>query len=195
MVRVIQKKSGADRFTGFIWSPEFGATIISVLLLFAIPVTILLNSKQQDLQQHASGISRTAIFSVDPSTGTFRVGHDFTANLIIDGGSQTVDSARAHVSVSSNLTVMSTVITPVSQGGCGFTFADDADKPSVLDLSFKALLPTNTTYHCTLYSITLRPTAAGMARISLSDGEATTSTGTGDILERMEDASYTVINP
>ncbi|MGE5041804.1 MAG: hypothetical protein ACM3IJ_02785 [Candidatus Levyibacteriota bacterium] len=193
MVRVIQKKSGADRFMGFVWSPEFGATIISVLLLFAIPVTILLNSKQQDLQQHASGISKTAVFSVNPPTGTFRVGHEMTVNLLIDGGSQSVDSAKAHVTVSDNLSITSISLTPASQGGCGFIFADDTDKPSIVNPSFNALLPSSTTYHCTLYSMTVMPTAEGTARISLSDAQASTSSGSGDILEHTEDAMYTII--
>ncbi len=193
MVRVISKKSGASRFSGFVWSPEFGATIISILVLIAIPVTVLLTSKQQDIRQRASNVNKTAVISISPSTGTFKINQEFSVNLEVNGGSQALDSVKANVAVSPNLKIISLSVTPSSSNGCSFTFPNEQNAPSINNPSFEGILPTTPTTSCTLYTMTLLPTTTGEASITISNAEATSPNSANEnVIENVMGASLTI---
>ncbi len=193
MVRVISKKSGASRFSGFVWSPEFGATIISVLVLIAIPVTVLLTSKQQDVRQRASSVNKTAVISVSPSTGSFKTNEEFSVNVEVNGGTQALDSVKANIAVSPNLKIVSLSVTPASSGGCSFTFPNEQNAPSINNPSFEGILPTSPISRCTLYTMTLMPNTVGEASITVSKAEATSpNSGSENVIENVIGATFTI---
>lgn len=194
MVRVISKKSGSSKFNGFVWSPEFGATIISVLVLIAIPVTVLLTSKQQDIRQHASSVNKTAVVSVSPSSGSYKVNEEFSVNVEVDGGSQSLDSVKANVAVSPNLKITSLSVIPATSGGCSFTFPNEQNAPSTSNPSFEGILPTSPITRCTLYTMTILPNTAGEASITISNAQATSPNFANEnVIQSVTGATFTIV--
>lgn len=188
-MRVIQKKEGI--LSGIVWSPGLGATIITMLILVAIPVTLLLTNTKQDTQQHASSGSQNAMIEVDPTSGTYSVGQKFAISILVSGGLEKFNSAKATIGVSPNLSVESLAITPEAAGGCEFTFTDPSTKPDDENLSFYGILPNGPIASCNLYTLTLSATAPGTASVFITNGSVT-SPNNLEILQETKDATYTI---
>lgn len=180
------------RSEGFVWSSQFGATIITVFMFLVIPVTLFLVYKEQDVRQRASSGTQTATISVDPPSGTYNVGQKFAVSVFVNGGNEDFTAARTTVAVSDNLTVESLSLTPVSAGGCNFTFADPYQTPTTDNPSFYGLLPEITSNICSVYTLTLRANAPGTGLITLSEGSVTSAGDSKEILLNTQSGSYLI---
>lgn len=188
-MRVIQKDKGI--LSGIVWSPGLGATIITMLILVAIPVTLLLTNTRQDTQQQASSGSKSATIAIDPTSGSYTVGQKFAVSLLVTGGVEKFNSARATIGVSQNLAIESLSLTPKTTGGCGFTFTDLTTSPTIENPSFGGILPNGPIESCNLYTLTMSATAPGNASVFITNGSVTSSNSL-EILQETKDAIYTI---
>lgn len=179
---------------GFVWSPEFGATIISVLVLIAIPTTLYLTHKSQDTRQQASGNVSSAIISIDPQSGVYSVGQKFAANVLIHGGVEDFSGAKASIGITSNLTVDSLTLTTSSANGCNFIFTNPMQKPSIKSLSFYGILTDTNVRSCTLYTIILTATSPGNASIYINDADVLSGKNGQSIFKEAKNANF-IITP
>lgn len=188
----MQNIFGFKNSKGFVWSPELGATIISVLVLVAIPTTLYLSSQRQDTRQQASSNVRGAVISIDPESGVYSVGQTFAARVLIDGGVEKFSGAKASIGVSPNLTVNSVIITPADAGGCNFVFTNPELKPTTKHLSFYGILTDATSSSCSLYTMTLTPKTAGNASIYITSGDVLSDTNGNTIFKEAKNANFTI---
>ncbi|MBP7832760.1 MAG: hypothetical protein KA035_03245 [Candidatus Levybacteria bacterium] len=177
---------------GFVWSPELGATIITVLVLVAIPTTLFLTQSRQDTRQQASGNAQTATISVDPPSGVYSVGQKFAVTLSVNGASQEFSSAKATVGTSSQLSIDSVTLTPVSAGGCNFSFTNPDTTPNSMNPSFYGILPNGNKTECTLYTIILTAVEAGQGSVYINDASIFNNTGSVNILGKTIPGVYTI---
>ena len=177
---------------GFVWSPELGATIITVLVLVAIPTTIFLTQNRQDTRQQASGNTQNATISVDPQSGFYSVGQKFAASIIIQGGSQKFSAARATVGTTPELSIESLSITPKHAGGCDFSFTQPTLTPNETNPSFYGILNSEGVESCTVYTLTLRAVKQGQGTIFINNAEVLSSLNASNILQNTNSATYTI---
>lgn len=179
---------------GFVWSPEFGATIISIIVLVAIPTTLYLTFKSQDVRQQASSNVHGAVISIDPQSGVYSVGQNFAVTLLIDGGVEKLSGARATVGVSPNLVVNSLTLTQKDAGGCGFNYVNPDTKPTINNLSFYGILTDTYLSSCSLYTVILTPLSAGNASVFITEGDVLSNTNGKSIFKEAKNANF-VITP
>lgn len=179
---------------GFVWSPEFGATIISVLVLVAIPTTLYLTHKSQDTRQQASGNVRGAVISIDPQSGVYSVGQKFAARVVIDGGMENLSGARATIGVSPNLAIDSLTLTTSNANGCNFIFTNPMQKPNAQNLSFSGILTDTNMHTCSLYTVVLTALSTGNASIYISDADVLSAAKGQSIFKEAKNANF-VITP
>ncbi len=176
---------------GFVWSPELGATIITVLVLVAIPTTLFLTQSRQDTRQQASGDAQRATISVDPSTGIYSVGQKFAAAVIVSGGMQEFSAAKATVGVSSELVINSLTVNSGPQE-CGFSFTDPSLTPNASNPSFYGILPNGNKTECTVYTLTLTAVKPGQGVVFINDASVMSGTSAANILSKTNSATYTI---
>ncbi len=177
---------------GFVWSPELGATIITVMVLVAIPTTLFLTQARQDTRQQASGNTQSATISADPQSGVYSVGQKFGATIIIDSGTQEFSAAKATIGVSSELAIDTLTITPEIANGCEFTFTDPSLTPNASNPSFYGILPNGNKTKCTVYTLTLTAIKPGQGTIFINDASVLSGTGNVNILNKVNTATFTV---
>lgn len=193
MVKVLSPLSRVEKIKSFVWSPEFGTVIITMLLLFAIPATIFMFSKPQDIRQRASSLSRTATINMVPSIAVYKLNEIFSVNLVIDGGGQAFDSAQAIVKVTNNLEVLSLNMMSPNTGGCNFTFSNSDATPTLQNLSFNGMLPNNYSSKCTLYTLTLKGINTGVGKVDISNASVKSfSPADEEILLSTQTGYYTI---
>lgn len=179
---------------GFVWSPELGATIISILVLVAIPTTLYLSFQRQDTRQQASSNVRGAVIRIDPQSGVYSVGQKFAARVLIDGGIEKFSGAKANIGVSSNLTVSSVSITQKKAGGCDFLFTNPNLKPTIKSLSFYGILTETNISSCSLYTMVLTANSPGNASIYITNADVLSDTNGKTIFKEAKNAEF-VITP
>lgn len=191
MVRIVYNGSGFERVKGAFKSPYFGPLTITLFLLFTVPAYLLLTQQSQDIRQQASSISKTGTVSVAPTTGTFKMGEEFVASILLNGNGDNFTAASGNVLVSGNLTIKNIVITPFTSGGCNFEFTGDGKIPTYVDPSFKGIVPQGALPACTLYTLTLQGTSPGTATIAVKNG---TMIGLerNDMFSSVTDGIYTI---
>ena len=192
MVRVIQNRPFSEKFKGFVWSPEFGATIITVMVLVALPVTFLVLSRPQDVRQQAESVNPTAEIVISPSSGSFVTNQQFSVNLTLSGGGQSFNQAKADVSVSDNLSVQSLYHTSTENGGCNFTFVDVSSSPTYLNPSFNGILTSGSSTTCTLYTMVLKANEPGTASINVVNASVKSFTNGDEIFKSSQNGAYTI---
>lgn len=192
MVRVIQNRPFSEKFKGFVWSPEFGATIITVLVLVALPVTFLVLSKPQDVRQQAETVNPTAEMTISPSSGSYVQGEQFSVNLMINGGGQNFNQAKADVSVSTNLSIQSLYLTPPESNGCNFTFVDVTSSPTYQNPSFNGVLTAGSSSTCTLYTMVLKANGPGTAFINVVNAQVKLFSNGDEIFKSSQNGIYTI---
>lgn len=190
MVRVIQNRPFSEKFKGFVWSPEFGATIITVMVLVALPVTFFVLSKPQDVRQQAETVNPTAEIVISPQSGSFVQGQQFSVNLAVNGGSQNFNSAKADVSVSNNLSIQSLYLIPVESGGCNLTFVDANSSPTYQNPSFNGILTSGSSASCTLYTLVLKTNTSGTASVSITNASVKSFPNGDEIFKSSQNGTY-----
>src|SRR5262249_31818842 len=136
---------------------------ICLALAMAVPGTRLLTSDAS--QRPAAPVAAvaqqvgTATMGVSPASGQVTVGTPFTVTMQVDGGGQLFNTVAASVTVSGPVTIQSLAL--ATSGSCStFPFVYLVP-PTVNDPSFAGGLLGATAASCTLYTMTLNPTAAG----------------------------------
>jgi len=138
---------------------------------------------------------KTASILVNPSAGTFSPGQTFSVDLKIDGGGTPFNAAEATVVASSNIQVQSLTITPVSSGGCGFTWANKRSTPSAASLSFSGAILKTSSLNCTVYTLNLAALSSGTGTITITRGSVKSRITHKEILGSTTSGSYTFAMP
>ncbi len=192
MVRVVRDSKLSDRLRKFGSSPFFIPVILLLFLVVTIPVISLLSSKQTEIRQHAATSGLTATINASPDTGTVAPGQQFSVDLVIDGGGQPFNAAQATVAVSSNLTINSVVVTPVTSGGCNFTFANQNSTPKVSNPSFAGAILNSSSDKCTVYTLNLTASGTGIGTLSVSNSQVKSSVDNSEIFVSSKNGAYTI---
>jgi hypothetical protein len=187
MLRETPKKTFLEKLR------ETSSLFITLFLVVALPVTVFLVLRPQDIRQRAAA-NKTATISIIPSSGTYAPGQDFTLSLVIDGGGQTFNAAQATVSVSSNLSIQSLTITPQGSGGCNFTFVKTNKTPSASNPSFAGGILQGFSNLCTLYTMVVRGTSNGPASVTIGQSSVKGYDSHGEILQTTLSGIYTIGN-
>ncbi len=127
-------------------------------------------------------VANEATINVSPNSGNY--GKEFDVSVIINGNGQAFNAAQALVTLSPNLSLQN-----LSLGNCNFSFLTT---PSVASPSFIGILLGKSTKTCTLYTMTLAPTAIGNATITLSNGSVRRYGDAVNILSGMQGGTYTL---
>lgn len=173
---------------------KFGSSIITLILILALPITILMVRQQQDVRQQAAPpATKTATININPSTLTVPVGGQFTVSLVIDGGGQEFNASQAKVTVSNNMSINSLTITPSGSGGCNFTFANANKTPKVSNPSFAGAILKGLSANCTLYTMVLQTVSSGTATIDISKASVKLQSNSGEIFLSAQNGIYNII--
>jgi hypothetical protein len=121
---------------------------------------------------------------VSPNTGEAFVGTPFTVDLTIQGHGDVFNAAQATVTVSDNLSLKN-----LETGDCNFSFVAT---PTVTNPSFVGVLLGSSQKACTVYTLTLLPTAAGEGTIVLSHASVKSFPYAQDILASLQNGIYTI---
>lgn len=130
---------------------------------------------------------RTSVFAASttmrfvPSSGTYD--KPFTVSLVIDGNGDKFNAAQATVNLSDNLAVQD-----LTFGDCNFSFLKT---PSIQNPSFEGVLMGINSTKCTVYTLTLIPTAKGEnGFLSLSKATVRRYGDAAEVLSSTKNGSY-----
>lgn len=143
-------------------------TVLTILLLLLVVVP----------QANAAG----GIISVNPRSGDFLIGEKFQAQIRIDGGGTRFNAAKANVGVSENLTIENVIL-----GDCGFAFVDT---PSTSSPSFAGVILGGSSLSCTAFTLNLKVNGSNNGYVYVTDGSLKSLDGAREILENVENSSY-----
>jgi len=176
--------SNLDKFTKL--------AFVTLLIISIVTPTIVTN--RFDIRQRAAPtINKTATITISPSTGSFPIQVPFNVDIVVDGGGQIFNAAKINISVSSNLVIQNLVITPANGGGCNFVWANQNFTPTKADPSFAGAILNNYSQHCTVYTLTLLPTALGPASVSITNGSVKAYQDSSEILSNTVNGNYTIV--
>ncbi|MDE2589108.1 MAG: hypothetical protein KGL95_05530, partial [Patescibacteria group bacterium] len=173
--------SSLDKFYRF-------SFIIMLLIIIATPI---ITTQRFTLFNFAS-TNKTAVISVSPYTGTYNIGDTFTVNLIVDGGGQVFNAARATVTVSSNLTVQSLTAPDPASGGCGFVYPAPKSTPTPSNPSFAGAILNASSPRCIVYSMTLVANTTGTGTIALTQESVKAYSNSAEIFLSSQDGTYSL---
>lgn len=193
MVREVKDRNLFEKIKITSRNPFFIPIIFLLFLVMTIPVITLITSRPTQVEQQAETVDSTATMTVNPPAGNFIKDQDFTVSLIINGGGQTFNAAKADIEVSPNLTVKSLTITPPASGGCNFTFVNTNKTPKVSDLSFAGAILNASSTGCTLFTVTLAGNAEGVGSIILSRPSVKSYETNREILSTYQNGSYLIL--
>lgn len=162
--------------------------IIMILIVVATPI---ITTQRFTLFNFASS-NKTAIITVSPSSGTYNIGDQITVNLIVDGGGQTFNAARANIAASTNLTIQSLSVPDPSTGGCGFVFPNKASTPSVTNLSFAGAILNGSSPRCIAYTLTLVANTTGVGTITVQNGSVKAYADSSEIFLSAQSGTYSL---
>src|SRR6266702_59896 len=146
---------------------QFSLAIVSFFTLF-------LFSTQGAL---ASG----AIIGVSPNTGS--IGKPFNVNVVISSKSTKFNAAETKVKLSSNLAIQD-----LSLGNCNLSFLRT---PTIQDPSFVGVIISTSSTNCTVYTLTVIPTAKGYSSLTFSKGSVKEFGNAAEIFSSFRNGSYT----
>lgn len=146
------------------------AYILFLFLLFSFTLGV----KQVSAAQSIIGVS--------PQKGTF--GKPFSINVTIDGHGDKFNAAQATVTLSANIAIQNLIL-----GDCDFSFLTS---PSVQDPSFAGIIFSNYKRECTLYTLSLVPTAKGTGAINFSHASIKRYGDAANVLSTVQNGSYTL---
>lgn len=137
---------------------------------------------------------KTASILVSPSSGTYTQGQTFSVDVKVDGGGTAFNAAQANVTLSSSLQVTDLTIPATSSGGCGFTWANNKNTPSITNLNFSGAILKTYSLGCTVYTVTLKALTTGTGTFTFTKGSVISYTTHKQILNSLGNGSYT-LNP
>ncbi len=115
------------------------------------------------------------------------MGTPFTIDVIASSTAQAFNAAQATVTVSANLAITS-LTTPPS-GACNFTYSQT---PTINNPSFAGALFGTSKTSCTVYRLTLVPTAAGTGSVTFTNAALKTYADGVELTPVMQNGSYTI---
>lgn len=129
-------------------------------------------------------IAHAAQTTIDvlPKSGTFD--KPFKASVVIDGKGDVFNAAESQVAISSNLAVKDLTL-----GDCNLSYLIT---PSAEHLSFSGVILSGSSKKCTVYTMTLTPTAKGNATVNLSKSSVKRYGDAVDVLKSANNASFTL---
>lgn len=123
----------------------------------------------------------------NPDNGTATAGTPFNIDIKVDGDGEPFNAAQANVSVSSNLNVIG--ITYPTANSCNFNYTK---RPTKNDPSFAGAIYGGSSTGCTIYTLTIKPTATGTGTITFTDASVKAYSDSSEILTGVEGGSYTI---
>ncbi|MDE2588689.1 MAG: hypothetical protein KGL95_03365 [Patescibacteria group bacterium] len=150
-------------------------TVVTTFILFIVLLIVPFFTTT-----NAYAASTTIGFS--PSNGTFD--KPFTVNLVIDGNGDKFNAAEATITPSENLAVQD-----LTFGDCNFSFLKT---PSIQNPSFEGIIMGTSSTKCTIYTLTLVPTAKGDGSISITKASVKRYGDAAEVLSSTQDGSYTL---
>jgi hypothetical protein len=122
-----------------------------------------------------------------PATASATIGRPFAVDVVVNGGGQAFNAAKATVTASSNLSITG-LMKPISNS-CNFQYTQI---PSVTNLSFAGAIFNTWSTNCKVYTITLTPTAAGTGTLTFTNGSIKSYANASEILSGVTNGSYTI---
>jgi len=151
-----------------------GRNTTKLLLLSILSLVLLLRAPHA----YAAG----ATMSINPNTGSYKVGNAFSVDLVIDGKGESFNAAKATVDVSSGLQINNLIL-----GDCQFSFITT---PTTSDPSFVGAILGSSSQRCTLYTLDLTPIIPGSALITLSDASIKRYGDAKELLQSVQNGTY-----
>jgi hypothetical protein len=155
---------------------------ISVFSLFFLSSLILFSLAFSLAAQRAFAAS--TVMSVNPNSGSYTIGSMNHIDLIIDGHGDIFNAAKATLTLSGNLSV-----SDLTLGDCNFSFVQT---PSTADPSFTGVMLGGTSQKCTVFTLTVLPTATGNGTITLSNASVKAYKTAQDTLISLQNGTYTI---
>lgn len=131
--------------------------------------------------------SSETIITASPSASMVTVGTPFIVNVTVNSDEEAFNAAQASISVSNNLSVIG--LSSPSTGACNFQYTQT---PSTSNPSFAGALYGSSSTNCTVYSLTLVPTATGSGSIAFTNASVKSYEDHSEILTATEDGEYTI---
>ncbi len=122
--------------------------------------------------------------SVSPDSGSHSVGQIFTVSIVIEGGGQEFNAAKATLKVSPALYTQNLTI-----GDCGFAFVK---VPTKTDPSFAGVILGGSVKNCSLYTLELKAVRPETGVITFSDASIKSYKGASEILSSIKNGSYSI---
>lgn len=129
----------------------------------------------------------TTVMTLSPTNGTYPVNVPFSVSIVINGNGDRFNAAQATVTLSSNLSIQSLFLED-----CNFAFINT---PTILNPSFVGVLLGTSSTHCTLYTMSLYPSSAGSATITLSNAKVKQYGNGSDVLIGLQNGNFTILPP
>lgn len=129
-----------------------------------------------------SVLAASTTMSVSPQSGSY--GSPFTVSLVIDGHGDKFNAAQATVTLSPALATKDLTL-----GDCNFSFLKT---PSIQNPSFAGVILSAYATKCTVYTVTLVPTAKGQGAITLSKTSVRRYGDAANVLSATTNGSYTL---
>jgi hypothetical protein len=121
---------------------------------------------------------------VSPNSGEKPIGTPFSVDLTIQGNGDVFNAAQATVTVSNNLAIKN-----LETGDCNFSFVNT---PTITNPSFVGVLLGSSQKTCTVYTITLIPTADGQGSITLSNASVKSFPDALNVLASLQNGTYII---
>lgn len=128
--------------------------------------------------------------SASPSSSSVSVGTPFNVDVTLNSASDSAfNAAQSTVTVSSNLSV--TGIHNAISNACNFQYTKH---PTPTNPSFAGAIFGGSSTGCTVYTMTLTPTATGTGTIAFTNGSIKAYSDNSEILTGVQNGSYTIGN-
>lgn len=161
---------------------DSGFTPNHILIAQHIDTGILTNFNVTDLTS-----SESTQIVASPLSGTKTVGQPFTVEVKVEDGGEAFNAARANVAVSSNLEIVG-INTP-SSNACNLQYTQT---PTTSNPSFAGAIFGGSSTGCTVYTMTLKPTASGTGTVTFTNASIKAYSDNSEILTGVQNASFTL---
>ena len=133
-------------------------------------------------------INNPVSISVSPASANVSIGTPFTVDITATSGDQAFNAAQASVNVSSNFAITS--LTHPSSNACGFTYTQ---APTTSDPSFAGAIFGSSKTSCTVYRLTLVPTASGTGTVRIVNASLKAYSDGAELHPSVQHGSYTIV--
>jgi len=128
--------------------------------------------------------------NTSPSTNNVTVGAPFDVDIVANSNPLPFNAVKSTVSVSSNLAIAN--VKPASSNSCNMQYSQT---PSASDPSFAGAIYNASSSACTVYTLTLLPTATGTGTVTFSNQSIKAYSSAKEIFSDSQNGSYTINNP